>query len=150
MVVVLTLSSAAIMFRIAGLGVGAAISPFRGSAPPAAARPPQGTAPAGQPTAAGQQPAAQPTAPSQPAPTAPAGAQPTTAAAAAPTTAPTQPTVAPSPTTRPGQREHTVQSGDTLFAIAQRYNTTIPALVAANNLRDSSVTLSIGQRLIIP
>src|SRR5687767_10487712 len=61
MVVVLTLCSAAIMFRIAGLGVGAAISPFRGPAAGAAARPPQVTAPAGQ------QPGSQPTAANQPA-----------------------------------------------------------------------------------
>jgi LysM repeat protein len=43
-----------------------------------------------------------------------------------------------------------VQAGDTLFAISQRYGTTIDAIVAANNLRSRNDTLSIGQRLIIP
>src|SRR5688500_14845776 len=107
MVVVLTLCSAAIMFRIAGLGVGAAISPFRGPALGGAARPAQGTAPAGQPPAgqptAANQPAGQPTAGSQPAATAPAAAPPT-AGPTTPAGAAPAPTVAvPSPTTRPGQ-----------------------------------------------
>jgi LysM repeat protein len=43
-----------------------------------------------------------------------------------------------------------VQGGDTLFAIAQRNNTSIDAIVAANNLPNRNSTLSIGQKLIIP
>src|SRR5688500_4589590 len=89
MVVVLTLCSAAIMFRIAGLGVGAAISPFRGPAAGAAPRPTQGAAPTAQ-QPAGQQPAAQPTAVNQPAATAPTGPQPTAPATTAPAAAATQ------------------------------------------------------------
>lgn len=42
-----------------------------------------------------------------------------------------------------------VQRGDTLFTIAQRYGTTVSALVAANNLSNPD-RLSVGQRLIIP
>ena len=42
-----------------------------------------------------------------------------------------------------------VQRGDTLFIIAQRYGTTVAALVAANNLSNPD-RLSVGQQLIIP
>lgn len=41
-----------------------------------------------------------------------------------------------------------VQSGDTLWSIAARFNVTIEALMAANNL--SSENLQVGQQLIIP
>ena len=44
---------------------------------------------------------------------------------------------------------HTVKSGDTLFEIALRYDQTVEALVAANNLLDPGL-LHIGQQLIIP
>lgn len=144
-VIVMTLCSAAIMFRIAGMGVGSATSTLRGpgQAPaPSATRPPTANQAPGAAAPAGQ---------------APAGAAPAvspTAGAAAPaaTTAPAPPTPATqaSPTPRPGQREHIVASGDTLFAIASRYNTTIDAIVAANNLASRTVTLNIGQRLVIP
>ena len=130
-VIVLTLCSAAIMFRIAGMGVGSAASSLRGPQAAATQRPA-----AGPTQAAGAQPAA---------PAAP------TTAAAAPTTAAAQPTAAAAATpTRAGQREHTVAAGDTLSAIATRYNTTVAAIVAANNLPSSSTVLNIGQRLIIP
>ena len=43
---------------------------------------------------------------------------------------------------------YTVQAGDTLYAIARRYNTTVDAIKAANNL--TSDILSIGQVLVIP
>ena len=43
---------------------------------------------------------------------------------------------------------YTVKSGDTLYAIANKYNTTVDAIKALNNL--SSNTLSIGQTLKIP
>ena len=126
-VAILTLGSAAVLFRIAGLGVGAAISPLRG--PAQAARP--------NPTAIANQapPAAQPT------------AQP--AAAVQPVAAPGAVTPV-SPTARPGQKEYTVQGGDTLSAIASRNNSSVDAIVAANNLRSRDVTLNIGQKLIIP
>ena len=43
---------------------------------------------------------------------------------------------------------YTVESGDTLYSIARRYNTTVDALKNINNLTDN--TLSIGQVLFIP
>jgi LysM repeat protein len=45
-------------------------------------------------------------------------------------------------------RAHTVQRGDTLFGIAVRYGTTVPAIMQANNLYSS--VIYVGQRLIIP
>ena len=99
---------------------------------------PTGTSPA--PAPADGQPAATIAQPTQaPAPTA---ATPAVASTPAP-----QPTA----TIVPGSvREHTVVAGDTLFALARRYESSVQAIVAANNLRDSNVTLQIGQRLIIP
>ena len=44
---------------------------------------------------------------------------------------------------------YTVQTGDTLFLIAQRYGTTVEGIVQANNLANPDV-ISIGQVLIIP
>lgn len=44
---------------------------------------------------------------------------------------------------------YTVQSGDTLSAIAERYNTTVDELVAANGLTDPNA-LQPGQTLLIP
>ena len=107
-------------------------------------------APTGDSPAAGQPPAdattAQPT--QAPAPT---------AAVVVANTPVASSTVAPTPapeataTVAPGSvREHTVVAGDTLFALARRYESSVQAIVAANNLRDSNVTLQIGQRLIVP
>lgn len=45
-------------------------------------------------------------------------------------------------------REYIVQTGDTLWAISQRYNTTVNDLMQKNNL--SSTLLTPGQKLIIP
>jgi len=45
-------------------------------------------------------------------------------------------------------RIHTVIAGDTLFSIANRFNTTINAIMALNNM--TNTTLSIGQQLLIP
>ena len=55
----------------------------------------------------------------------------------------------PEPTATPTPVTHTVRAGDTLFALALRYGTTVEAIQAANNL-GSSVALSIGQELVIP
>ena len=105
-------------------------------------------APAGTSPATGQPPTdattAQPT--QAPAPTAAVTDTPVASNTVAPTPAP-QPTA----TIVPGSvREHTVVAGDTLFALARHYESSVQAIVAANNLRDSNVTLQIGQRLIIP
>lgn len=47
-----------------------------------------------------------------------------------------------------GTRIHSVQSGDTLWLLAQKYGTTIDAIKKANNL--GSDYLVVGQKLIIP
>lgn len=48
-----------------------------------------------------------------------------------------------------GSTAYTVQTGDTLFTIARRFNTTVTAIVQANNLTNPD-NLSVGQQLIIP
>jgi LysM repeat protein len=52
-------------------------------------------------------------------------------------------------TTTTGGTTYTVQSGDTLFRIAQRFGVTVQAIVTANNLSNPD-SLSVGQQLIIP
>lgn len=47
-----------------------------------------------------------------------------------------------------GKKVYTVQKGDTLNRIARQYNTTAPAIVAANGLK--SPLIAIGQKLTIP
>lgn len=46
------------------------------------------------------------------------------------------------------QTEFTVQTGDSLYTIATRYNTTVESIMALNNLENTDLTL--GQKLIIP
>ena len=46
------------------------------------------------------------------------------------------------------EQTYTVKSGDTLYSIARKYNTTLSDLINRNNLKTSN--LSIGQKLIIP
>ncbi len=164
--VIITVFSLVVMYRIAGVGVqtmltvsqntlttvlglGASLglpipdglSTLLISPAPAAESP--------APVPAGGQPADSST--SQPAQT----PGPTTAAAANTPVASSTVTPTPAPqataTLAPGSvREHTVEAGDTLFALARRYESSVQAIVAANNLRDSNVTLQIGQRLIVP
>jgi len=45
-------------------------------------------------------------------------------------------------------REHVVESGHTLSAIAQAYSTTVKAIKSANNLKSDSIY--VGQKLFIP
>lgn len=66
----------------------------------------------------------------------------------APTDAPTAGSPAPSGSPQAAQR-HTIQSGDTLLAIAEQYDTTVDAIRAANPGL-SETALTIGQEITIP
>lgn len=82
----------------------------------------------------------------------PVGLDPTEgpAATADPTTDPASPTPRPTATTPTASGEvYEVQSGDTLSGIAQRFNTTVEALVEANGLDDPNA-LFPGDELTIP
>lgn len=57
-------------------------------------------------------------------------------------------TSATSPSTSSNEVRYTVQKGDSLWAIANKYNTTVDKIKSANNL--SSNVLQIGQVLVIP
>lgn len=62
-----------------------------------------------------------------------------------------QPTVTPAPPTvtpTPGSIVYTVRYGDTLIGIAGRFGVTVADLMAANNLRNT--TIYANQRLVIP
>lgn len=59
------------------------------------------------------------------------------------------PGVSPTPQPTAEVRKHVVLAGETLLAIAQQYNTTTQALMAANNLSDPNF-LRVGQELVIP
>lgn len=85
-----------------------------------------------------------PTAPQTPG----AGAQPT-ALPPAPTTVPPLVTATTAAPGTGGQVTYVVQAGDTLYRIAQRYNVTVSAIAAANNITNVN-QLDVGQTLIIP
>ena len=96
---------------------------------------------------------ATPGAPTMPPPTrAPATAAPPTAAATSAPASATAPTAAPTPvptSARPTFRIYRVRSGDTLSAIAARFDTTVAAIVNLNDL-NSANNLRVGQELLIP
>ncbi len=70
-----------------------------------------------------------------------------TATPAAPTTVTTPAATAPTTATR----YYTISKGDTLSAIARRYNVSIAAIMQLNNMTtDQAQRLSIGQRIILP
>ncbi|HEU5317683.1 MAG TPA: LysM peptidoglycan-binding domain-containing protein, partial [Chloroflexota bacterium] len=50
----------------------------------------------------------------------------------------------------PTQGAHTVVKGDTLYSIARRANTSIEALVEANDLGSREAVLRVGRTLVIP
>lgn len=74
-------------------------------------------------------------------PAATATLPPTETVAGATTVAPTE--------TVPAETTYEVVPGDTLGAIAQRFNTTVAALVDANNIADPD-SIEVGQVLVIP
>ena len=173
-VVALTMITGALMFRVAGLGVSAALSPFQQSGGAAlvtptgtagmSARTPTAIAGAGTPivtTLAGAStPASIPGQPPAAGPTAPAGATPartvvaTTPVPGAPTAVRTVTTANPgaavTATTSAGARVYSIASGDTLGAVATRNNTTVDELVKINNLPNKNVTLQVGQKIKLP
>ena len=51
--------------------------------------------------------------------------------------------------TVPTPKTYTVKAGDTLYAIAVKYNTTVAALASANNISNVN-NISVGQVLLIP
>jgi LysM repeat protein len=98
------------------------------------------------PTNAAATPAATDAPTEAPTPAATAAPEPTEAPTAAPTVAPT---AAPPPPSEP--RKYTVQSGDTLRAIAEKFNVSVTAIVDANKLTPQEAdSLRVGQELVIP
>lgn len=66
------------------------------------------------------------------------------------TAAPTAEEALPTATLDPANQQiYTIQAGDSLSAVADRFGTTLDAIVKANELSDPNVVY-IGQRLIIP
>ncbi len=53
------------------------------------------------------------------------------------------------PSPGPGGKTYVVQPGDTLYSIAVRHNTTVQALVVANNLSNPNL-IYVGQTLKVP
>ena len=108
---------------------------------------PQATSAPGEPTSAAS---------ASPTPSATATRTPSPAATATATPSPTA-TASPTPAIVPGQATtYTVQSGDTLLSIAQRFTpaggdvqATADAITKANNITDPR-SIQIGQRLDIP
>ena len=94
---------------------------------------------------------ASPTATSTSTPTAEPTATPSnpTATPSNPTATPSNPTATPSNPTRAANVSYSVQPGDTLMIIAQRYNINLQDLIAANSLANPSL-IRAGQVLTIP
>ena len=61
----------------------------------------------------------------------------------------TTPAPTPKPTPPTTTRTYTVKSGDTLYAIARRYNTTVAKIAQANNIKNVNL-IRVGQVLKIP
>ena len=95
-------------------------------------------------------PAPAPTPATTAAPTLQPPAQSSPPPAVLPTPSPS-PDAAPSgPGSPPSGRIHTVEGGDTLNKISQRYSVTVEAIMQANGFTDRNRILRIGERLVIP
>lgn len=68
---------------------------------------------------------------------------------AAPAMTATQPPTEAGTEAPPDGESYVVESGDTLTSIAERFNTTVDAIVEANNLDDPDV-IGVGDELVIP
>lgn len=91
---------------------------------------------------------------STPTPAAPPAAAEATATPTSESFMPSEPTITPAPqqiepTPEPGTSTYTVQPGDTLFAIAARFGTTVNELATLNNLSPDALLLA-GQTLRVP
>jgi LysM repeat protein len=129
------------LLLVAGLFV-LAVSGFRGLLPAtgAVATP----SPSLAPVVVANTPTPEPT-PPPPTDTPP----PATPALTQPPTGTPPPTTAPTTAPKPTFRTYTVKPGDTLSAIAARYNTTVTAISKLNHISDPS-KLRVGQVLLIP
>jgi len=138
----------------AGTASGAATA-LSGEAPASFRAAPSGDGPgSGTPMPAVQSPPSIPGPPSIPAPPAVPAPLSSSPVSAAPQAAIAQenPPSSPTPSMPAGegpQRTHVVASGETVTSIAQRYRSTVEAIVRANRLADKNLILT-GQRLIIP
>jgi LysM repeat protein len=83
-----------------------------------------------------------------PASTAPAPAPAATTASAPAPAAPTAPAAAPAPAAPAGGSTYTVVSGDTLWALAIRYGTTVASLASGNGIPNPNLIM-VGQVLSI-
>lgn len=78
------------------------------------------------------------------------GATPEPTITSAPEPAPTETQEAePAEQTEPKTRTYQVKEGDSLFGIAQKFNTTVRAIVRLNNIDDPNL-IKIGRELKIP
>jgi LysM repeat protein len=95
-------------------------------------------------------PAATPTPAASPAPTLQPPAVSSPPPALVPSPSPPPDAASPGPGSPPGGRIHTVEGGDTLNKISQRYGVTVEAIMQANGFTDRNRILRIGERLVIP
>jgi hypothetical protein len=95
-------------------------------------------------------PATTPTPAASPAPTLQPPVQGSPPPALLPSPSPSPEAAPAGPGSPPGGRIHTVEGGDTLNKISQRYGVTVEAIMQANGFTDRNRILRIGERLVIP
>jgi LysM domain len=136
------IGAAAALLGIGGVALATGMFDLGSGAPADALSTSPGAAPTATPTVRPTR-TASPTASPSPTPVATPVPEPTIAPTAAPTPVPT---VAATP---PPQQTYTVQQGDTLGLIAQRFGRTVQAIQAANGISDPN-EIFVGQVLVIP